>query len=330
MELGVGFSSEELSPQAIVKGAALAEEVGFRTAWVSDHFHPWIDAQGESPFVWSVLGGMSAVTEHLRVGTGVTCPIMRVHPVILAQATATIQCMFDGRFWFGVGTGEALNEHVTAQRWPETSIRLEMLEEAVAVIRQLWSGDSISHYGTHFNVENARLYTLPSRPPPIYVSAFGAKAAEVAARIGDGLVGTQPGRDVIDAFDAAGGHGPKLAQVKVAWSESASAAQDLVYELWPTSGLSGELSQVLPTPTHFEQAVQAVHREDVVQSFPCGPDPQAHIDAIQQYVDAGYDEVYVTQVGTDQEGFLRFYEREILPHFSSRPSALSGAARGSS
>src|SRR4051812_27083823 len=201
MQLGVGFSSEELGPDAIVRAAARAEEAGFETAWVSDHFHPWVDAQGESPFVWSVLGGIAASTEQMRVGTGVTCPIMRVHPVILAQAAATTQCMFDGRFWFGVGTGEALNEHVTAERWPEASIRLEMLEEAVAGIRELWSGDTISHYGKHFSVENARLYPLPSRPPPIYVSAFGSKAAEVAARIGDGFVGTQPGREVIDAFE---------------------------------------------------------------------------------------------------------------------------------
>jgi G6PDH family F420-dependent oxidoreductase len=317
MELGVGFSAEELGPHAIVRAAALAEEVGFRTAWVSDHFHPWIDAQGQSPFVWSVLGAISAVTEHLRVGTGVTCPIMRVHPAVLAQATATTQCMFDGRFWFGVGTGEALNEHVVAQRWPETAIRLEMLEEAVSVIRRLWTGESISHYGTHFSVENARLYTLPDAPPPIYVSAFGPKAAQVAARVGDGLVGTQATDDIIKEFDAAGGKGPKLAQIKVVWAERESEGEDLAFDLWPTSGLSGELSQVLPTPAHFAQAVEPVQRAEVVKKFPCGPDPDRHITAIQEYVDAGYDEVYVTQVGPHQEGFLRFYEREVLPHFTA-------------
>jgi G6PDH family F420-dependent oxidoreductase len=324
MQLGVGFSSEELGPDAIVRAAARAEEAGFETAWVSDHFHPWVDAQGESPFVWSVLGGIAASTERIRVGTGVTCPIMRVHPAILAQATATTQCMFDGRFWFGVGTGEALNEHVVAQRWPESSIRLEMLEEAVSVIRRLWSGVTISHYGTHFNVENARIYTLPERPPPIYVSAFGEKAADVAARIGDGLVCTKPDDAIIGAFEAAGGTGPKLAQIKVAWAESAARAEDLAYELWPTSGLSGELSQVLPTPTHFEQAVSPLHRADIVANFACGPDPERHIDAIRPYVDAGYDEVYVTQVGPDQDGFLDFYEREILPHFSTPVTAGAG------
>src|SRR4051794_24665137 len=167
MELGIGLSSEELGADAIVRAAALAEEAGFRTAWVSDHFHPWIDAQGESPFAWSVLGAIAQATDRIRVGTGVTCPIMRVHPAILAQAAATTQCLFDGRFWFGVGSGEALNEHVLAMKWPETSIRLEMLEEAVSVIRSLWSGDEVSHYGDYFKVENARLYTLPDDLPPI-------------------------------------------------------------------------------------------------------------------------------------------------------------------
>jgi len=205
MELGIAFSSEELGPNEIVRAAALAEELDFPTAWVSDHYHPWIDAQGESPFVWSVLGGIAAATERLRVGTGVTCPIMRIHPAILAQAAATTQEMFDGRFWFGVGTGEALNEHILGDKWPEASVRLAMLEEAVELIRELWKGEQHSHYGPYFTVENARVYTLPETPPPIMVSAFGPKALELAARIGDGLVTTRPDRDSVRAFDDAGG-----------------------------------------------------------------------------------------------------------------------------
>jgi G6PDH family F420-dependent oxidoreductase len=326
MELGVGLSSEELGAGAIVRAAALAEEVGFRTAWVSDHYHPWIDAQGESPFVWSVLGAIANATESIRVGTGVTCPIMRVHPAILAQATATTQSLFDGRFWFGVGSGEALNEHIVALKWPETSVRLAMLEEAVSVIRALWSGENVSHYGKHFQVENARIYSLPDQAPPIYVSAFGEKAAKVAAAIGDGLVSTKPDDKIIRAFEAAGGSGPKLAQVKVVWGEKQSEAEDLAFEKWPTSGLEGELSQELPTPKHFEQAASPLHKEDVVKSFACGPDPERHIESIQKYVDAGYDEIYVTQVGPDQEGFLRFYQREILPHFGALERVGAGAS----
>jgi G6PDH family F420-dependent oxidoreductase len=328
MELGVGLSSEELGATAIVRAAALAEEVGFRTAWVSDHFHPWIDAQGESPFVWSVLGAIANATETIRVGTGVTCPIMRVHPAILAQATATTQSLFDGRFWFGVGTGEALNEHILALKWPETSVRLEMLEEAVSLIRKLWTGEQVSHYGEHFRVENARIYSLPDRPPPIYVSAFGEKAAKVAARIGDGLVSTRPDDEILRVFEDAGGRGPRLAQVKVVWADNEADAQDLAFEKWPTSGLEGELSQELPTPAHFEQATSPLHKEDVVRSFACGPDPERHIESIQKYVDAGYDQIYVTQVGPDQEGFLRFYQREILPHFSESQPVGAGRSAG--
>jgi coenzyme F420-dependent glucose-6-phosphate dehydrogenase len=315
MELGVAFSSEELGPNEIVRYAARAEELGFTTGWVSDHFHPWIDAQGSSPFVWSVLGGVAQATETMRFGTGVTCPTVRVHPAVVAQAAATAQCMFDGRFWFGVGSGEALNEHIVGTKWPETSVRLAMLEEAVEVIRLLWQGEQCSHYGKYFTVENARIYTLPERLPPVIISAFGSASVAVAARCGDGLVSTKPDAALLREYDLAGGGGPKLAQVKVVWDDSEREAEDLAYRLWPTSGLEGELSQLLPTPAHFEQAVAPLHRSDVVDAFPCGPDPKKHIDAINRYRDLGYDEVYVTQVGPNQEGFLRFYEREILPEF---------------
>jgi len=325
MNLGVGFSSEELGPNEIVRYAARAEEVGFTTGWVSDHFHPWIDAQGQSPFVWAVLGGVATATQKMRFGTGVTCPIMRLHPAVVAHAAATAQCMFEGRFWLGLGSGEALNEHITGEKWPEAPVRLEMLREAIGIIRELWRGKQVSHYGSHFTVENARLYTLPDEPAPIYVSAFGAGSTEVAAQCGDGLVSTKPDPDLLARFTELGGSGPRLAQVKVAWADSAARAEELAYSLWPTSGLEGELSQELPTPAHFEQAVAPLHREDVVNSFPCGPDPQKHIDAIRKYFDAGYDEVYVTQVGEEQEGFLRFYERDILPQFEETKFATTKA-----
>ena len=323
MRLGVAFSSEELGPNDIVRYAAHAEGAGFTTGWVSDHFHPWIDAQGQSPFVWAVLGGIAGATERMRFGTGVTCPIMRLHPALVAQAAATAQCMFGGRFWLGLGTGEALNEHVTGEKWPEAPVRLDMLREAIEIIRELWQGRRVSHYGPHFTVENARLYTLPVDPIPIYVSAFGTASAEVAAQCGDGLISTKPDANLLAEFAHLGGAGPRLAQVKVAWANSAARAEELAFSLWPTSGLEGELSQILPTPAHFEQAIAPLHREDVVKTFPCGPDPQAHIDAISKYRDAGYDEVYVTQVGEDQDGFLKFYEREILPQFDDAKVAAT-------
>lgn len=318
MEIGIGFSSEELGPREIVRYARQAEEAGFGIAWVSDHYHPWIDAQGESPFVWSVLGGIAHATDQLRVGTGVTCPTFRTHPAVIAQAAATAQCMFEGRFWLGVGSGEALNEHILGQKWPEASIRLEMLEEAIEIMRDLWRGERYSHYGTYFTVENARIYTLPERPPPVMVSAFGRKSLDLALRLGDGLVSTKPDRELLAQFDDASGGKPKLGQVKVCWAPSEAQAADLAYERWPTSGLSGELSQELPTPQHFEQAVSVLRKEDVVSSFPLGPDPQRHVDALVEYAEAGYDEVYVTQVGPDQAPFIEFYAREVIPAFDER------------
>ena len=196
----------------------------------------------------------------------------------------------------------------------------------MSVIRTLWSGENVSHYGEYFQVENARIYSLPEQAPRIYVSAFGDKAAKVAARIGEGLVSTKPDDRIIRAFEAASGHGPKLGQLKVVWAQKQSDAEDLAFEKWSTSGLEGELSQELPTPKHFEQAASPLHKEDVVKSFACGPDPERHIESIQKYVDAGYDEIYVTQVGPDQEGFLRFYQREILPRFAGLERVRAGAS----
>src|SRR5579871_624043 len=314
MKIGIGLSSEELDAHAIVEAAQHAEAAGFDNAWVSDHYHPWLDAQGESPFVWSVLGAIAQSTEMLRVGTGVTCPTFRIHPAVIAQAAATTQCMFDGRFWLGVGSGEALNEHILAEKWPATDVRLEMLEEAIEIIRALWRGEQYSHYGEYFRVENARIYTLPASPPPIYVSAFGAKSLELAQRVGDGFVTTQPDADAVASFrDKAGAEKPTLCQVKVCWAPTADEAADLAFEKWPTSGLSGELSQDLPTPSHFAQAVSVLEKRQVTSNFALGPDPNAHVQALQPYIDAGFDEIYITQVGPRQVEFIDFFASEVAP-----------------
>jgi G6PDH family F420-dependent oxidoreductase len=313
MKMGYALSSEELRPRDMVRYARRAEEVGFSFIAVSDHYHPWIDRQGESPFVWSVLGGIAAATERVTVGTAVTCPTIRIHPAIIAQAAATAADMLPGRFFLGVGSGEFLNEHILADRWPETRVRLDMLEEAVDIIRLLWRGGTRSHDGEHYVVEKARVYTLPEQLPPIYVSAFGPKAMKVAARIGDGYVGTSPDQDLVSQYGTNGGTGPKLGGVKVCWGADEQEAAKLAHALWPTMGVPGELNQELRTPAHFEQAVSKVTVEEVGGTIACGPDPERHLSAIRQYFDAGYDEVYVHQIGPDQEGFFRFYEREVLP-----------------
>jgi coenzyme F420-dependent glucose-6-phosphate dehydrogenase len=313
-EIGYTLSSEEQGPRELVRLAARAEEVGFSFAMISDHFHPWIDRQGHSPFVWGVLGGIAERTERLRVGTGVTCPLIRIHPAIVAHAASTAAVLLEGRFLLGLGTGENLNEHVLGDRWPAADERLEMLEESVEVIRLLWEGGSQTHRGRHYRVENARLYDLPDEPPPILIAAKGERAGTLAGRIGDGLVGVAPDPDLIRTFERAGGEGkPRYGQLHVCWAEDEAMARKVATEWWPNTSVPGELGVELPLPRHFEQAAEVVREDDVAGSVVCGPDPEAHLDAIRSYVEAGFDHVYLHQVGPDQEGFFRFYERQVLP-----------------
>lgn len=312
-EIGYALSSEEHDPKALVENAARAEQVGFTFAGVSDHFHPWTDSQGHSPMVWPVIGGIANATSKLRLGTGVTCPTVRIHPAIIAQAAATSAAMMPGRFFLGVGSGEKLNEHILGDHWPPTAVRQEMLEEAVEVIRLLWEGGVQSHRGRHYTVENARLYTLPDELPPIIVAAAGPRAAELAARIGDGLWGVAPDPEVLETFTKSGGTGPRYGQVTVCWAPSEDEAKQTAHRVWPNAGITGELSQELPMPAHFEQASSMVSPDDLADKLPLGPDAERHLASLRQYADAGYDHIYVHQIGPDQEGFFRFYRDEVLP-----------------
>lgn len=310
--IGISLSSEEHGPQELQRIAAMAEHHGFADVVLSDHFHPWVGEQGESPFVWSVIGAVAATTG-LRIGTAVTCPTIRIHPAIIAQAAATAQLQTDGRFFLGVGSGENLNEHILGHRWPPTDVRLDMLEEAIDVLRLLWRGGSCDHQGRYYRVENARIYSLPSSPPPIFVSGFGPKAVELAARAGDGFVNTAPDPDAIERYHDAGGTGTTVATLKCCWGDDTDQARKTVHRLWPNIGLPGQLAQELAMPTLFEQAAELVDEAQAVGSIPCGPDPEAHAESLRRSVDAGYDEIYVQQIGEDQEGFLRFYRDQVLP-----------------
>jgi G6PDH family F420-dependent oxidoreductase len=314
--IGYSLSSEEHPGSALVRFGSQARDHGFRDVIVSDHFHPWNDQQGHSPFVWSVLGGLATAAPDARLGTGVTCPTIRMHPAITAQAAATAAEMA-GSFFFGVGSGENLNEHVLADRWPAADERLAMLEESLEVIRALWTGEEISYEGRYYRVEAARIYTRPATPIPIYVSAFGPKAAELAARIGDGLVNTGPASDIVETYREAGGGGPAIAAAKACWATNEPEARRLVHRLWPNSGLPGQLAQELRTPGLFEQATEVVDEDAAVGSTPVGPDPEVHVTAITEYFEAGFDQVFVHQVGPDQEGFLRFYRDEVIPRMDT-------------
>jgi G6PDH family F420-dependent oxidoreductase len=313
MEIGFAVSSEEHGPTELVDQAVAAEQAGFTTVAVSDHFHPWTSRQGQSPMVWAVLGGIAARTS-LRMGTAVTCPMLRTHPVVIAQAAATMAAMSGDRFWLGVGTGENLNEHVTGDPWPPPNERIERLVEAVEVMRLLWSGEKVSHKGRWYDVDRAQLYTLGEAPPPVYVSAFGDKALQAAAAIGDGYVGTSPDAEIVQKFDElAGRQLPKVAYDKVCWAPDEKQARKLIHEIWPTSGLPGQLSQELPTPELFEEACGLVDEEGAVGSTPVGPDPEPFVEHLKKYADAGYTTVCLHQIGPDQEGFLQFWEKELRP-----------------
>jgi coenzyme F420-dependent glucose-6-phosphate dehydrogenase len=322
-EIGIFLSSEELRPDVMVSAAREAEAAGFRSVWVSDHYHPWNDRQGQSPFVWSVLGGIAATTDRITVGTGVTALSLRIHPAILAQAAATVGDMLPGRFWFGVGTGENLNEHVLGDPWPEHARRAAMLEEAVELIRRLWEGKLVDHHGTFFDVVRARIYTVPEQLPPILVAASGEESAQLAGRIGDGLITTAPKAEILKAYGGSGG--PKIGQASVCWAKDEASAKRTALEWWPTGAIPGDSSQELPLPSSFESLAKLVTEDSVAEQIACGPDPEAHLAKIQPFIDAGFDHVYLHQVGPDQEGFLRFAERELLPRLG-RSRARSRAA----
>jgi G6PDH family F420-dependent oxidoreductase len=310
--IGYFLSSEEHGPRELIAYAQLAEQAGLRSLCISDHYHPWLHSQGQSPFVWSVVGGIGATTR-VELTTAVTCPTTRIHPAIIAQAAATCAVLLDGRFRLGIGSGENLNEHILGDHWPPAATRLAMLEEAVEVMRKLWSGKLVNHDGDHYVVENARLYTVPEQPPPVLMSAFGPKSISLAARIADGYLSVKPIREFLERYDREGGKGPKVGGLKVCWAADERSARKTAHELWRTEVLPGQLGQELPTPAHFEQAAELVTEDMVAEALPCGPDPERHVAAIRQYLDAGYDTVHVQQIGKDQAGFLDFHRREIAP-----------------
>ena len=311
VRIGYFLSSEEYGPASLIRQARQAERAGFDALWISDHFHPWLDEQGNSSFVWSVIGALSQVTS-LPIETAVTCPTVRIHPAIVAQAAATSGLLTGGRFTLGVGTGEALNEHVTGARWPAAAQRLDMLEEAVAVIRELFTGKQVTHDGEYYQVETARLYSLPETPPPVYMSGFGTKSARLAARIADGYICMGPQADLVRLYrDSGGGDRPVQGAIKGCWAPDAGKARATMRRLWSSDYVPGEAGQLLPLPRHFEQLSELV-TEDMV-SAPCGPDPAPYVEAIRAYEDAGFDEVYLAQVGGNLDGAFDFFANQVLP-----------------
>ena len=306
MDVGYWLSSEEHSPRELVENARRAEDAGFSYALISDHFHPWVDAQGHSPFVWGVIGAIGEATERLRLGTAVTCPLIRMHPAIVAQAAATSALLLEGRFFLGVGTGELLNEHVVGVRWPRADERLDMLDEALEVIRKLWAGEYETYRGRHYTVEQARLFDVPAEPPQLIVAAAAENAARLAAKWGDGLISTSPDEQVIQAYRSAGGKEPIHGKVTGAFAASPEEAKRIAKKRSPNTALAGTLSQDLALPRDFETVAELVREDDLEGSLSFGSDPGAWREGIEKFARLGFTHLCLHDVSEDQVGFIEF------------------------
>jgi G6PDH family F420-dependent oxidoreductase len=327
MKIGYKLMSEEHGPKELVENAVRAEELGFDFIGISDHYAPWISQQGHSPFAWSVLGAIAQATGKVGIMTGVTCPYLRYHPAIVAQAAATTAILANGRFTLGLGSGELLNEHVVGEHWPRVAVRHEMLAEAVDIIRLLFEGGEQSYSGRHLELSNAELYDRPKTPPRIVIAAAGPEAATLAAEKADGLIGVEADEKLVKAFRDAGGKGPIYAECGVCWAASEKKALETLhrYHRWSLLGW-GVLSE-LPRPQSFEEASEKVEPESFAGEVPCGPDPEPYLKAIEEFAGAGFDHVVLSQAGPDQAGFFEFFEKELGAAIADRVHAEPASAR---
>jgi G6PDH family F420-dependent oxidoreductase len=314
VKFGYKLMTEEHGPTALVENARRAEDAGFDFVSISDHFHPWLESQGHSPFAWSVLGAIAATTSRIGITTGLTCPIIRYHPAIIAQAAATIAGMSGGRFTLAIGAGERLNEHVTGARWPSVLERHEMLEEAIEIFRTLWSGGVHTLRLKHFIVDHARLYEAPQQPIPIMVGVSGPHSIALAAEKADGIMATEPKPELVEDYRAKASHpGPRYAEVTLGYAESEEAALKTVHERFRFGALGWSVMSEAPSVESFEAATKYIRPEDLKDSAGLGPDPQRHVTAIRKFIDAGFDHIVLTGVGDDQPGFIDFFQRELKP-----------------
>jgi G6PDH family F420-dependent oxidoreductase len=307
MQFGYKLASEGFGPQELIRQAVRAEQVGFDFVEISDHFHPWLDSQGHSPFTWTVLGAIAARTDRIGLATGVTCPTLRYHPAVIAQAAATLALVSEDRFTLGVGAGERLNEHVVGLGFPSVRGRHERLREALEIIRLLWSGGYHSYEGKHLHLEDARVFDLPDRLPVIAVAASGPASAAIAAELGDGLFATEPEARIVQDYQRHGGAGPRYAEVPLAWAPD---EQQAVRAAWRTSRWSvtgWKVMSELPNPANFDAASRTVTEHDIRRQFAVGPDPEVHLAAVGEYVEAGFDHLVLQNAGPDPDGFLDFF-----------------------
>ena len=313
--IGYTMMCEQAGPKQLVRDVTLAEDAGFDFAVISDHYSPWLDTQGHAPYAWSVLGAAAQATDHIPLMTYVTCPTRRYHPAVVAQKAATMQLLSDGRFTLGLGAGENLNEHIVGGSWPIAGVRHEMLEEAVEIIRALWSGDTVTYRGKHFDVEAAKVWDLPETAPPIGIAVSGPASCRLAGRHGDAMIAVQPKAELGHMFDAAGGPGkPRIGQIALSYDPDEQTAVKRATDQfrWFTGGW--RVNAELPVPASFDEAAHTVREEDVAAQMPCGPDVGRHIAGIREFETAGFTHVAVVQVGADtQEQFMAWAATELLP-----------------
>ncbi|MBN9736426.1 MULTISPECIES: TIGR03557 family F420-dependent LLM class oxidoreductase [unclassified Pseudonocardia] len=311
MQIGFKLFAEAYSPQEMVRQAVRAEEAGFDFVEISDHYHPWLESHGHSGFAWSILAAIAARTERIRLATGVTCPTIRYHPAIVAQAAATTALLSDGRFTLGVGSGERLSEHVTGAEWPVVGVRQEMLREALEIIRLLWEGGYRTYRGRYLSVEDARVFDLPETRPEIAVAAGGPRAARIAAELGDALFVTEPRTDLIETYTAAGGTGARYAEVPLAHAGTVDEALESAHRLFRFGPTGWKVQAELPNVRNFEAATAFVRKDDMAGVFGAGPDVETHVATVRAFADAGYDRLALISAGPDVEEFFAFWEKEL-------------------
>jgi G6PDH family F420-dependent oxidoreductase len=313
MRVGFKLIAEAYSPVEIVEQAVRAEEAGFDFVEVSDHFHPWVPEHEHSGFAFSMLAAAAARTSTIELATGVTCPFIRYHPAIVAQAAATTALLSGGRFTLGLGAGERLNEHIVGRGWPAVAQRHEMLREALEIIRLLWSGGYQSYDGKHLRLEDARVFDLPDTLPRIAVAAGGPAAARIAGELGDALFVTEPREDLVTAYRAAGGDGPRYAEVPLAWATTADEAAESARRLFRFGVTGWKVQAELPNPVNFDAATKLVTADHLREQFGCGPDVGRHVEITKPFIAAGYDQLALINAGPDMNGFFDFFTKELRP-----------------
>ncbi|MER6982327.1 LLM class F420-dependent oxidoreductase [Streptomyces carpinensis] len=315
VQIGYTMMTEQAGPRELVDHVVRAEEVGFDFSVTSDHYFPWLRSQGHSPYAWSVLGAAAQATSRIPLMTYVTCPTFRYHPAIVAQKAATVQLLSQGRFRLGLGAGENLNEHVVGGGWPSVDVRHERLQEAVEIIRALFAGGHVTRHGAHFDVESARLWDVPDTAPPIGIAVSGEQSCKIAGHLADLVIATEPKAGLLQAFDRHGGEGkPRVGQLPVCYDTDRDAAVKRAHAQFRWFGSGWKVNSELPHPDSFESATQFVTPDDVAESIPCGDDPEAFVEAVRPFVDAGFTEVALVQIGGDeQDAFLDWSAKTLLP-----------------